>query len=261
MPLAQSELPGCLIFVSSSRPGPLTWPCAPLPQHPLPAALPQHQHVSAQTSHPHEAIPQPGLSSPPCCVAFLFPCASLRLSSGRADHPLSRLLCVSLVYLACEHWAHNQQAMNAWHRLKKGQRAGSCRQPFPADHAVRFRVCGILAYLPEGNVTVRVRVGGKIASIRSEGHCRDRALVSMDCLKEKSESLTGLLHRAMTHMHAGAFSFEQHVMNVRCCYVLYFIYKTRLEKSESSQSSLPGFSISSLVWRVHLSLSWQTAWV
>lgn len=46
----------------------------------------------------------------------------------------------------------------------------------------------------------------------------------------------------MTHTHADAFSFEQYVVNIKCCYVLDCIYKTRLEKSESSQSPLPGLT-------------------
>lgn len=114
-----------------------TSPSAPTPRYPASASACLGSDVASSWSHP-TTWPQVPLHAG---VAFLFTCASLRLSFGRADRPLSRLLHASSVYPACEHWAHNQQAMNAWHRLKKEQRAGSCRQPFPADHAVHFRAC------------------------------------------------------------------------------------------------------------------------
>lgn len=156
-----------------------TSPSAVIPPYPASASACLGSDIASSWSYP-TTWPQVPLH---VGITFLFTCASLKLSFGRADCPLSRLLHASSVYSACEHWARNQQAMNAWHQLKKEERAGSCRQPFPADHAIHFRACSILAYLPEGNVAVSVRVGGKIASIRSEGHCSDRAFVSMDCLK------------------------------------------------------------------------------
>lgn len=44
-------------------------------------------------------------------------------------------------------------------------------------------------HLPERNVAVRVRVGGKVPSIRGKGHCSDWPLVSMDCLTFSSPNV------------------------------------------------------------------------